>query len=62
MDMWERRASPVTHSSNPLQVTGSVYPQHLCCNVQSTIFALPNIRKPTTTVSDTRRIIAQLDL
>ena len=53
---------PVTHTSNLLQITHGVYPQHLYCNLLAKILALPYIRKPTTGVWDVHWVVAYFDM
>ena len=59
---WEWEVPPVTHPGSLLRVIGDIFPQNLDRNRQSTVFALPYIRKPTATVRDACRIVARLDL
>jgi len=54
----ERRAPLATHASNHLQVAVGVSSQHLDCDLQAAMFALPYIRKSATVVRDARWIVA----
>ena len=52
----------ITHASDLLQVTVSVCPHHLYCDLLSLIFALPHVSKPTTVQCDPRRIVIKVHL
>jgi len=53
------RTSPVTYSSNPVEVVARVYPQSFGCNLPTIIPAFPHIRKSTVGHRAIRWVIAK---